>query len=168
MKEQEYKEGVGNPVDSPVPGQSLTDTPGNYPWEHPPQFVDPEEATEYLWVTLHQKQITEQLIGLLDAGGPVEAIGRTILFAGFMEGKFSPDLAFIITEPVMKMIAAIGVKGGVEKIIFSLEDLSNKKQIKAITQVKMAKEKVEQITEATQADIKKAGLMSRPQPEGEE
>ena len=157
MKEQEYKEGVGNPFDSPVPGQSLTDTPGNYPWEHPPQFVDPEEATEYLWVTLHQKQITEQLIGMLDAGVPVEAIGRTILFAGFMEGKFSPDLAFIITEPVMKMIAAIGVKGGVEKIIFSLEDLSNKKQIIAISQVKMA-----------QADIKKAGLMSRPQPEGEE
>ena len=168
MKEQEYKEGVGNPFDSPVPGQSLTDTPGNYPWEHPPQFVDPEEATEYIWVTLHQKQLTEQLIGMLDAGVPVEAIGRTILFAGFMEGKFSPDLAFIITEPVMKMIAAIGVNGGVEKIVFSLEDLTNRKQIKAITQVKIAKEKVEQITEATQEDIKKAGLMSRPQPEGEE
>ena len=168
MKEQEYKEGVGNPFDAPVPGQSLTDTPGNYPWEHPPQFTDPEEASEYIWQMLHRKELTEQLIGLLDAGIPVEALGRTILFAGFMEGKFSPDLAFIITEPVMKMIAAIGVKGGVEKIIFSLEDLSNKKQIKAITQVKMAKEKVEQITEATQADIKKAGLMSRPQPEGEE
>ena len=57
MKEQEYKEGVGNPFDSPVPGQSLTDTPGNYPWEHPPQFVDPEEATEYIWVTLHRKEL---------------------------------------------------------------------------------------------------------------
>ena len=168
MKEQEYKEGVGNPFDSPVPGQSLTDTPGNYPWEHPPQFVDPEEATEYIWTTLHQKELTEQLIGMLDAGVPVEAIGRTILFAGFMEGKFSPDLAFIITEPVMKMIAAIGVNGGVEKIIFSLEDLTNRKQIRAITQVKMAKEKVEQITEGVQEDIKKAGLMARPEPEGEE
>jgi len=168
MKEQEYKEGVGNPFDSPVPGQSLTDTPGNYPWEHPPQFTDPEEITEYLWVTLHQKELTEQLIGMLDAGVPVEAIGRTILFAGFMEGKFSPDLAFIITEPVMKMIAAIGVNGGVEKIVFSLEDLTNRKQIKAITQVKMAKEKVEQITEGVQEDIKKAGLMSKPKPEGEE
>jgi hypothetical protein len=168
MKEQEYKEGVGNPFDSPVPGQSLTDTPGNYPWEHPPQFVDPEEATEYIWTTLHQKELTEQLIGMLDAGVPVEAIGRTILFAGFMEGKFSPDLAFIITEPVMKMIAAIGVNGGVEKIVFLLEDLTNRKQIRAITQVKMAKEKVEQITEGVQEDIKKAGLMSRPEPEGEE
>ena len=38
MKEQEYQQGVGDPFDSPVAGQSLTDTPGNYPWEHPPQF----------------------------------------------------------------------------------------------------------------------------------
>jgi len=168
MREREYEQGVGDPFDAPVPGQSLTDTPGNYPWEHPPQFTDPEEVTEYLWVTMHQKQLTEQLIGMLDAGVPVEAIGRTILFAGFMEGKFSPDIAFLITEPVMKMIAAIGLQGGVEKIVFSLEDLTNKKQIREITKVKMAKEKVAEITESTQADIKKAGLMSRPEPEGEE
>jgi hypothetical protein len=167
MREQEYEQGVGDPFDSPVAGQSLTDTPGNYPWEHEPQFVDPEEITEYLWVTMHKKEFTEELIALLDAGVPVEAIGRTVLFGGFMEGKFSPDLAFIITEPVMKMIAAIGINGGVEKIIFSLEDLTNKKQIKEITKVKMAKEKVAEITESTQEDIKKAGLMSRPQPEGE-
>ena len=168
MKEQEYQQGVGDPFDSPVPGQSLTDTPGNYPWEHAPQFTDPEEITEYLWVTMHQKQLTEQLIAMLDAGVPVEAIGRTILFAGFMEGKFSPDLAFIITEPVMKMIAAIGINGGVKKIVFSLEDLTNKQQIREITKVKMAKEKVAEITESTQEDIKKAGLMARPEPEGEE
>jgi len=167
MREQEYEQGVGDPFDSPVAGQSLTDTPGNYPWEHEPQFVDPEEITEYLWVTMHRKEFIQELIGMLDAGVPVEAIGRTVLFGGFMEGKFSPDLAFIITEPVMKMIAAIGINGGVENIVFSLEDLTNKQQIREITKVKMAKEKVAEITESTQEDIKKAGLMSRPQPEGE-
>ena len=30
MREREYEQGVGDPFDSPVPGQSLTDTPGNY------------------------------------------------------------------------------------------------------------------------------------------
>jgi len=88
MREQEYEQGVGDPFDSPVAGQSLTDTPGNYPWEHEPQFTDPEEITEYLWVTMHKKQFTEELIAMLDAGVPVEAIGRTVLFGGFMEGKF--------------------------------------------------------------------------------
>ena len=167
MREQEYEQGVGDPFDSPVAGQSLTDTPGNYPWEHEPQFTDPEEITEYLWVTMHKKEFVQELIGMLDAGVPVEAIGRTVLFGGFMEGKFSPDLAFIITEPVMKMIAAIGIKGGVKRIVFSLEDLTNKQQIREITKVKMAKEKISEITESTQEGIKKAGLMSRPEPEGE-
>ena len=167
MREREYEQGVGDPFDAPVPGQSLTDTPGNYPWEHEPQFTDPEEITEYLWVTMHKKEFVQELIGMLDAGVPVEAIGRTVLFGGFMEGKFSPDLAFIITEPVMKMIAAIGINGGVENIIFSLEDLTNKQQIREITKVKMAKEKISEITESTQEGIKKAGLMSRPEPEGE-
>ena len=168
MKEQEYKEGVGNPFDSPVPGQSLTDTPGNYPWEHPPQFVDPEEATEYIWVTLHQKELTEQLIGMLDAGVPVEAIGRTILFAGFMEGKFSPDLALYSCSSVMKMLVAIGMNAGVEKIRFSLSDITNKKQMRDIAKIKMDNEDVEKSIQSVQKDIKKAGLMSKPEPEGEE
>ena len=33
-----------DPFDAPIPGQSLTDEPGNYPWEHPPQYTNPEEA----------------------------------------------------------------------------------------------------------------------------
>ena len=168
MKEQEYKEGVGNPFDAPVPGQSLTDTPGNYPWEHPPQVVDPEEASEYIWQMLHRKELTEQLIGLLDAGIPVEALGRTILFGGFLEGKFTPDVAFIITEPVMKMLVAIGMNAGVEKIRFSLSDITNKKQMRDIAKIKMDNEDVEKSVQSVQKDIKKAGLMSKPEPEGEE
>ena len=27
-----YKEPDYNPFDAPIPGQSLTDEPGNYPW----------------------------------------------------------------------------------------------------------------------------------------
>ena len=45
----EFGEGVGNPFDTPVPGQSLTDEPGNYPWEHAPKNVDPEIILERTW-----------------------------------------------------------------------------------------------------------------------
>ena len=45
----QFKEGQDNPFDAPVPGQGLTDTPGNYPWEHPPQFTDTGEAADYVW-----------------------------------------------------------------------------------------------------------------------
>ena len=36
---QGYQESKYNPFDAPIPGQSLTNEPGNAPWEHPPQMV---------------------------------------------------------------------------------------------------------------------------------
>ena len=36
----QYVEPAENPFDAPIPGQSLTDEPGNYPWEHPPKTVE--------------------------------------------------------------------------------------------------------------------------------
>ena len=90
----QYKEGEDNPFDAPIPGQGLTDEPGNYPWEHPPQFTDVVEASEFVWDRLHRPAFTEQVLAMLDAGIPVEALGRIIIFNGFMEGKWNPDVAF--------------------------------------------------------------------------
>ena len=98
----EEKEGIGNPFDAPVPGQSLTDTPGNYPWEHPAQFTDAREATEYIWDRLHADDFAEQVVAMLDANIPVEAVARVILFGGFLEGKFTVDVARLL-EPIVAM-----------------------------------------------------------------
>ena len=82
-----------NPFDAPIPGQSLTDTPGNYPWEHPSQFSDVEEASEYVWDRLHSEEMLDQVITLLKEGVPVEALTRMVLFGGFAESGCS---SFII------------------------------------------------------------------------
>mgnify|MGYP003118224600 CR=1 FL=1 len=165
---KEYEESNNNPLDAPVPGQSLTDKPGNYPWEHPPLYETAEEASEYIWQTLHRKEFIEQVLGMLDAGVPVEALGRVILFAGFMEGKFTPDVAFIITEPVMKMILSIGMKGNVKNIKLSLQDITNNKQISEIAKLKDSNENFEKTVKSIQTDVKQIGLMSKPEPEDEE
>ena len=154
----EEKQGVGNPFDAPVPGQSLTDTPGNYPWEHPPQFTDPEEATEFIWQTLHTEEFMEQVIGMLDAGVPIEAIARVIVFGGFVEGKFTPDVGFLITEPVMKMLMAIGVRAGLNNIRMSMQDITNSKQMSDIAKIKLSKKDFEKSVKAVELDVKKTGL----------
>ena len=163
----EEKQGVGNPFDAPVPGQSLTDTPGNYPWEHPPQFTDPEEATEFIWQTLHTEEFMEQVIGMLDAGVPIEAIARVIVFGGFVEGKFTPDVGFLITEPVMKMLMAIGVRAGLNNIRMSMQDITNSKQMSDIAKIKLSKKDFDESVKAVKSDVKKAGIMSRPKKEEE-
>lgn len=163
----EEKQGVGNPFDAPVPGQSLTDTPGNYPWEHPPQFTDPEEATEFIWQTLHTEEFMEQVIGMLDAGVPIEAITRVIVFGGFVEGKFTPDVGFLITEPVMKMLMAIGVRAGLNNIRMSMQDVTNSKQLSEIAKIKLSKKDFDKSVKAVQSDVKKTGIMSKPEEEVE-
>ena len=168
----QFKEAPNNPFDAPVPGQGMTDKPGNYPWEHPPQYTDTMEATEFVWDKLTEPQFAEQVIGMLDAGIPVEAIGRIIVFSGFTEGKWTPDVAFIITEPIMKMIATIGIQGGVKKFRISMQDLTNNTEMKSILDVKKSKQEFEKASKGVQEEIKKQpeqkGLMAAPQPKEEE
>ena len=163
----EFKEADNNPFDAPVPGQGLTDKPGNYPWEHPPQYTDTSEAADFVWEKLTQPQFAEQVIAMLDAGIPVEAIGRIIIFTGFAEGKWTPDVAFIITEPVMKMIAAVGIHGGVKKIRMSMQDLTNKKSLQSIIQIKENRKQFETIAKGIAKDVGAApqmgGLMAQPE-----
>jgi len=163
----EFKEADNNPFDAPVPGQGLTDKPGNYPWEHPPQYTDTSEAADFVWEKLTQPQFAEQVIAMLDAGIPVEAIGRIIIFTGFAEGKWTPDVAFIIAEPVMKMIAAVGIHGGVKKIRMSMQDLTNKKSLQSIVEIKENKKQFETIAKGIAKDVGAApqmgGLMAQPE-----
>ena len=164
----QYKENEDNPFDAPIPGQSLTDDPGNYPWEHPPQYTDPIEATEVVWDRLHRPAFTEQVLAMLDAGVPVEALGRIILFNGFMEGKWNPDLAFLIAAPVMKMIATMGIAAGVKKFNMSMSDITNNENIQSIVRTKVNAEEAERAASGVKEDIKKVekkGLMAKPEQE---
>ena len=160
-----FREAENNPFDAPVPGQSFTDKPGNYPWEHAPQYTDTSEAADYVWDRLSEPQFAEQVIAMLDAGIPVEAIGRIIIFAGFTEGKWTADVAFIIAEPVMKMIAAVGIHGGVKKFRMSMQDLTNEKQMQSISKIKKNKDDFEKMAKGIAKDAGAApqgGLMAAP------
>ena len=164
-----FTEAPYNEFDAPIPGQSLTDTPGNAPWEHPPQYTDPEQILEGLYDKITNGEFTEQLIAMLDAGVPVEAVVRVMVFSGFMQGKFTPDVGFMIVEPLMKLVAAVGIPAGVSKLKLSLDDLSNNKFIKDMAELKASNQEMEQISEGIEQELPQSeagpGLMTRPQPQ---
>ena len=99
-------------LDAPVPGQSLTDTPGNARWEHPPQYPKVEEALDVVWNNLTKKENVKSLVVMLNKGIPVEAVAKTVLFGGFTEGKWTVDSSMLMAKPVIAMIAAIGARAG--------------------------------------------------------
>ena len=99
----EYVEPAENPFDAPIPGQSLTDEPGNYPWEHPPQRATVEEALDEIYESLMQEDNMKRMFTLLRMGIPVEALVKVITFSGFLEGKYTVDVAKLL-EPMVSMI----------------------------------------------------------------
>lgn len=155
-----------NEFDAPVPGQSLTDTPGNYPWEHPPRMLQPEMVLDILWERLTTPESLEEIITMLDAGVPVEAIVRVITFAGFTKGEFTPDVGFMIVQPLMEMITAIGVRAKIKNLRISLSDLSNKKFKKDMAKLKYANEEIQmkknKPKELPMAAMQGTGLLARP------
>ena len=44
-----------NPFDTPIAGQSLTDKPGNYPWEHAAKYSTVEDAGLHILNKLTKK-----------------------------------------------------------------------------------------------------------------
>ena len=161
-----------NPFDAPIPGQSLTDTPGNYPWEHPPQFAEVEKAAEYIWDRLHSEAMLDQVITLLKEGVPVEALTRMILFGGFSEGKWTPDVAILLSEIVLKQIMAIGVKAEIPKMKIFLKDQSNnnfhkefaKFKVQNKTTSSVGQEKKEKFLEEIRDELeskKPSGIMTK-------
>ena len=161
-----------NPFNAPVPGQGLTDKPGNYPWEHPPQYTDTMEASEYIWDRMTQPLFVKQIIAMLDAGIPVEAIARIVVFSGFTEGKWTPDVGFMLAETVVKMVATIGFTAGVKKFRISMQDLTNNREMKAILNIRDKNRELEKAGKSLGKDVKdmpeQKGLMAPPQPKEEE
>tara|TARA_Y100000004_G_C8924216_1_gene416871 strand:- start:658 stop:1179 length:522 start_codon:yes stop_codon:yes gene_type:complete len=157
-----------DPFNTPVPGQSLTDEPGNYPWEHPPRKTDPEVVLEEIWRSITTPAAVEEMIYLLEAGVPVEGIARTIVFAGFMEGEFTPDLGFTLAEPIMEMITAIGMRAGIKNLKISLQDPGNSEFKMNMVKLKQAGENkqmenmgMDKPAVATKAKAK--GLLAKPE-----
>ena len=94
-----------DPFNTPIPGQSLTDEPGNYPWEHPPKTPSIEEATDYVYESMMKPENMERMFTLLRMGIPIEALVKIITFSGFLEGRWTVDTAKLL-EPIVAMMVA--------------------------------------------------------------
>ena len=98
----QYEEPTINPFNAPIPGQGLTDEPGNYPWEHPPQFPAIEDAADFIYDRLSDPKQLKRLLTMMRIGVPIEALVKVITFSGFLEGKFTVDVARLL-EPIVAM-----------------------------------------------------------------
>ena len=162
---------------APIPGQALTEEPGKWAWDKPPQFASLEEAADATMKRLFSDKNTKNVILMLEAGVPVEGIARSVVFAGFQSGAYSVDVALLLTPMVTEAVLTIGTVAEVKDMRFSNKP-KNKKQDDF--EVGMADAKfIKFLSEKTQKDLTKIketaekkepteGLMARPTQEEDE
>src|SRR6185312_17517457 len=103
-----------NGFSAPIPGQSLTQPPGNAAWEHPPKFTKLDDAANFVFNQLMNEPTLHTMFHFLKSGVSVEALARVIIFAGFSKGYWTPDLGMLMAHPVMFMIMGIAKRAGIK------------------------------------------------------
>lgn len=101
------------------PGFSLAGTPGKWPWERPPEYPTAPEAVDYLIDNLEKPDIQEEQIKLLAAGVSIEEIVTTTVRIGFMEGKFTVDVAELIKAPLTFYLMGLATDAGIDAKVFA-------------------------------------------------
>jgi len=102
----------------PVPGQSLTNSKDQpYNWERPPAITEPKEAMYAVFNNLIEPETAANVLISISKGIGVVDIASILLYTGFIEGQWNPDLMIILMEPTMYMIMALAEKAEIEYVI---------------------------------------------------
>ena len=74
-------------LSGPIPGQSLTVTPGNFPWEQPPEMVEVEDVVKYYINKLADQDVMDDLAVMFEAEMPVSSFVKSLVLSGTMFGR---------------------------------------------------------------------------------
>jgi len=108
IKENQFDEVGVNPFNAPIPGESLTSSPENpKSWERPPKFTEEDEAMMAVYMELTEQDTLRKLIGIISEGIALDEIAQTILYKGYTEGQFSPDMMLMLAEPTIYLLISI-------------------------------------------------------------
>jgi len=139
---------IDNPVAStitlnrPIPGQGLTTDPENpMPWEKPPEITELQEGLQYVFGRLIEPKIYTSIMDVIDNGTPLMDVVQGILFKGFTEGKWNPDLMMLLAEPTAYMLMALAERANIDFKIYRGEEEDDNEE-ETLFNVEVSKEKL--------------------------
>lgn len=117
MRDKKYLETLGQ-MQRPIPGQSLTNDPDRpLPFEGPPEFVRKKDALEYIFERMIDEEVYPKMIENIGNGIPIMDQTQMVLFSGFTQGKWNPDMMVMLMEPTAYMMMALAERVGVDYVI---------------------------------------------------
>lgn len=110
-------------MDRPVPGEGLLTDPNNpMPWERPARFSSVVQASEYIFEQFTNEDLNPVILDAMEDGIPIMDITRFILFKGFTDGLWSPDLLLLLIEPTAYILLALAERALIDPLIYHEED----------------------------------------------
>ena len=156
------------PVDSritlnrSIPGQGLTNDPDSpFPWEQAPEYTDLEEGLQYIFGLLIDPENYVPIMDVIDDGTPLMDITQGILFKGFTEGKWNPDLLMLLAEPMTYILLALAERANIDDIkIYRGEEEDEDDEAKLFN-IEVDKEKLDKLKEFSTSKEIPAGVIPK-------
>lgn len=142
-----------------IPGMSLTTTPGNRPWEQPPQFATLDQVVSYYTEKLTTEQSVDVVLQAMEANVSLMSLARTLIKTGIMKGVHSVDVGFVALPILIELMKTIGDMNDMGYIVED-EDFEAATEIDEDTAREVLQQAVAEVKQAP-AVKQAAGLMAR-------
>jgi hypothetical protein len=130
-----------NRFERPIPGQSLTTTPRNAPYERPPEIADPELAIQMHLARLTDPEVMEEAMFHLEMGMDLVSLTEGYLRSAVMAGVHSVDVSLIAAPVIHEYIKSTADALGIE-YEEGFEDKSAKERTRYARNAMLAKDKM--------------------------
>lgn len=151
---------------APIPGESLTKPPKQYPWERPPEYTDPEEVLQLYVRKLNEPDRMEGLMDALEIGFPLKDLVEGLTRLGVANGIHTVDVSLIVAPVLHDYIKSFADELQIEYD----EGFEDKQQVKKdreartylktklMLEKKMKSRKVSQPSKATEEAYAEEGM----------
>ena len=144
------------------PGHSLTDTPGKWAWEKPPQFANPDDALDFVLDKLEDPPARKDMLRMMVAGISIQELVSQIAFKGFMQGFYSPDVAELIKPSIGVYLYKEALEEGFEPRMMSddkEEEGIREGEVDDVSFFKIMKERNPELFEAMNEELNRQERM---------
>lgn len=138
-----------NLIQGPVPGQSLTDTPRNSPWERPAEFDTVEDVVKLYIKKLADQEVLDDIAVTFELGADLKTLTETIMLTGSMKGVHTVETGMLAGPVVASFIKMAMQEYGIDtpETAVSFEEAATEKE----------KARVMRLTEAAIEKSRKGG-----------
>jgi hypothetical protein len=135
------------------PGHSLTQDNSQWPWGQPPQDADPDAALEKTIARIKQPKLKDEMLKLLMIGVSIEVIIEGIIFQGFQEGMFTPDVGLLMKPSLALLIADMAEEENIPYRLFANDNAGKEREMDDETFFRMMKQNNPRMFEFVQENI---------------